>query len=77
MPQKIIEAIIEDGQLKSVGEKLPKGRINVRLVYDVVEGKPGDQAAETIIAETSGIYKDLNLDREARDLRMAWERKNQ
>jgi hypothetical protein len=75
MAHKIIEAIIEDGQLKYVGDKLPKGRLNVHLVYDLSESKPADQTAEAIIAETSGIYKDLDPEREAKDLRMGWERK--
>jgi len=75
MGHKIIEAIIEDGQLKYVGEKLPKGRLNVHLVYDLVEGKTVDQTAETIIAETSGIYRDLDPKLEATNLRMEWERK--
>jgi predicted DNA-binding antitoxin AbrB/MazE fold protein len=77
MAHKIIEAIIEDGQLKYVGDKLPKGRLNVHLVYDLVEGKTVDQKAETIIAETSGIYKDLHPELEAKKLRMEWERKFQ
>jgi hypothetical protein len=72
---KIIEAIIEDGQLKYVGDKLPKGRLKVHLVYDLVEGKTADTTAETIIAETLGIYKDLDPELEAKNLRMDWERK--
>jgi len=74
MAHKIIEAIIEDGQLKYVGDKLPKGRLNVHLVYDLSEGKPADQTVDAIIAETSGIYKDLDPEREAKNLRMEWER---
>jgi len=74
MGHKIIEAIIEDGQLKYVGDKLPKGRLNVHLVYDLPEGKPADQTVDGIIAETSGIYKDLDPEREAKNLRMEWER---
>ena len=75
MGHKIIEAIIEDGQLKYVGDKLPKGRLNVHLVYDLSEGKPADQTVDAIIAETSGLYKDLDPEREAKDLRTEWERK--
>ena len=74
MGHKIIEAIIEDGQLKYVGDKLPKGRLNVHLVYDLSEGKPADQTVDAIIAETSGLYKDLDPEREAKNLRMEWER---
>ena len=75
MGHKIIEATIEDGQLKYVGDKLPKGRLNVHLVYDLSEGKPADQTVDAIIAETSGLYKDLDPEREAKDLRTEWERK--
>jgi hypothetical protein len=75
MGHKIIEAIIEDGQLKYVGDKLPKGRLNVHLVYDLSEGNPADQTVAAIIAETSGLYKDLDPEREAKDLRTEWERK--
>jgi len=38
MGHKIIEAIVENGQLKHVNEKLPAGRIKVHLIYDVAEG---------------------------------------
>ena len=75
MSHKIIEAIIEDGQLKHTGEKLPKGRLKVHLVYDLIEGETADQTAEEIIAETSGIYKDLDPELEVKNLRMEWERK--
>jgi hypothetical protein len=76
MAQKIVEAIIEDGQLKYVGDRLPKGRLNVHLVYDIGEDSAGDQAAEAVIAETAGIYKDLDVGREAKALRMEWERRS-
>ncbi len=75
MTHKIVEAIIEDGQLKYIGEKLPKGRLKVHLVYDLIEGETVDQTAKKIIAETSGIYKDLDSELESKKLRMDWERK--
>ena len=37
MGHKIIEAIIEDGQLKHVSKNLPTGRIKVHLIYHTVE----------------------------------------
>jgi hypothetical protein len=52
-------------------------QLNVHLVYDLSEGKPADQTVDAIIAETSGLYKDLNPEREAKDLRTEWERKIQ
>jgi len=45
------------------------------LGYDLSEGKPADQTVDAIIAETSGLYKDLDPEREAKDLRTEWERK--
>ena len=36
MGHKIVEAIIENGQLKYV-EELPGGRIKVHIIYDTVE----------------------------------------
>jgi len=75
MTHKIVEAIIDDGQLKCIGEKLPKGRLKVHLVYDLIEDETGDQTVKKIIAETSGIYRDLDSEFESKKLRIDWERK--
>ena len=73
MGHQIIEAILEDGQIKSVGRKLPRGRMKVHLIYDTEEAfKEGDMAR--IVAETSGIYEDIDVDPEAKKLRLGWER---
>ena len=37
MGHRIVDAIIEDGQLKYVGEKLPAGRLEVHLIYDTTQ----------------------------------------
>lgn len=73
MGHRVVEAIIEDGQLTYVGEKLPEGRLKVHLIYDTAEEKkPRD--AQTILAETRGIYRDIDPDQEAKKLRAEWER---
>jgi len=74
MGHKIIEAIIENGQLKHVNEKLPAGRIKVHLIYDVAEGNILESEAKKIVKESSGIYKDIDVETESKKLRMNWER---
>ena len=74
MAHKIAEAIIEKGQIKSVNRKLPQGRLKVHLIYDVGDGKVSDQEVSKVIQETSGIYKDVDVEAEPRRLRADWER---
>ena len=69
MGHRVIDAIIENGQLKYVGEELPAGRIEVHLIYDTVEEEVTDQAVMDVLAETWGIYKDIDPDMEAKRLR--------
>ena len=45
MGHEIAEAIIEDGQLKYISKKLPKGRIKVHVIYDVAEGVKTTESA--------------------------------
>jgi hypothetical protein len=73
MGRKIIEAIIQDGQLKHVEGKLPPGEIKVHLIYDMEEPTNGPEIIRTLI-ETSGIYSDIDAEREAINLRQEWER---
>lgn len=73
MGRKIVEAIIEDGQLKHVEGKLPPGEIKVHLIYDQEEPTDGNEMIK-ILKETSGIYSDIDTEREARNLRQDWER---
>ena len=73
MGHQIIEAILEDGQIKSVNKKLPCGKIKVHLIYDTEEAFQEADVA-TIVAETSGIYKDIDAEAEAKKLRLGWER---
>jgi hypothetical protein len=74
MGHRIVDAIIEDGQLKYVGEKLPAGRLKVHLVYDIPKEEGQHQASEAVLAETWGIYRDIDADVEAKNLRAEWER---
>ena len=74
MGHRIIEAIIENGQLKHIGGKLPTGRVKVHLIYDTQKEEEEDQASEAVLAETWGIYKDIDPDLEAKNLRAEWER---
>jgi hypothetical protein len=74
MGQQIIEAILENGQIKSTSRKLPQGKIKVHLIYNKKDISDTDLAE--IIAETSGIYKNIDVEVESRKLRDGWERNN-
>jgi len=74
MGHKIAEAVIENGQLKYVDKKLPAGRLKVHLIYDAAESNlPHDEVAR-IVRETSGLYKDIDVEAESGRLRGEWER---
>ncbi len=72
MGHKIVEAIIENGQIKHVDRKLPGGKIKVHLIYDTVEGIPEKTEGMGVVGQTSGIYKDINGEAEASKLRACW-----
>ena len=74
MGHKIVEAIIEDGQIKYVDRKLPPGRIKVHLIYDAVEEISQEIDRLRIVGQTSGIYKNIDGEAESRKLRASWER---
>jgi hypothetical protein len=75
MGHRVIDAIIEDGQLKYVGENLPAGRIKVHLIYDTIEESVAKQKAKEIVKRTTGIYPGIDAVRETKMLRRSWERK--
>jgi hypothetical protein len=75
MEQLIIEAILEDGQIKSVSGKLPHGKLKVHLVYNKKDVTNSTDLA-SVLAETSGIYKNVNVEEESRILRAGWDRNN-
>jgi hypothetical protein len=74
MGHKITEAIIENGQIKHVTHKLPRGKLKVHLIYDAVEEMTEEIEVKKMVEETSGIYKDIDPGAESRKLRMNWER---
>ena len=73
MGRKIVEAIIENGQLKQVSQKLPSGKIYVHIIYDT-EKEISEHEISKIVKETSGIYKDIDAEAESGKLRESWER---
>jgi hypothetical protein len=73
MVQQIIEAILENGQIESVSRKLPHGKLKVNLIYDKKD-IPNDAELSDIIAERSGIYKNINVEEETREIRAGWDR---
>jgi hypothetical protein len=74
MGHRIVDAIIEDGQLKYVGEKLPAGRLEVRLLYDTTREPTAKRKAKEILKRTAGIYRGIDAAVETRKLRRSWER---
>ena len=76
MGHKIVEAIIENGQIRYVNNKLPDGKIKVHLIYDYdneEEYYPKTEVAK-MVKETSGIYKNIDVEAESKKLRESWER---
>ena len=74
MGHEIAEAIIENGQIKYVNKKLPWGKVKVHIIYDSMEETSPEMDIEKIVRETMGIYKDIDVESEAKKLRMLWER---
>lgn len=74
MGHQIIEAVIENGKLTQVERQLPKGTLKVHIIYDNAEETSTDRETTTLVKETSGIYKDINVETESKKLRTEWER---
>jgi hypothetical protein len=74
MGHRIVDAIIEDGQLKYVGEKLPAGRVKVHLIYDTTQERIAKRKAKEIVKRTAGMYRGIDAAAETRLLRRSWER---
>ena len=74
MGYRIVDAIIEDGQLKYVGEKLPAGRLEVQLLYNTPRERVAKRKAKEIVKRTAGIYRGIDAAAETRKLRRSWER---
>ena len=74
MGHKIAEAIIENGQIKYVNQKLPVGNIKVHLIYDAAEEPAPEIEVANMVRETAGIYKEIDVEAESIKLRTGWER---
>ncbi len=74
MGHRIVDAIIENGQLKYVSEKLPAGRLEVHLIYDTRRARAAKGRAMEIVKRTAGIYRGVDAAAESRKLRRSWER---
>jgi predicted DNA-binding antitoxin AbrB/MazE fold protein len=74
MGHKIVEAVIENGVLKRVDKTLPSGKLTVHIIYDENQEALQEIEAEKIVKETSGIYRDINVEMESKKLRDSWER---
>ena len=74
MGHKIIEAIIENGVLKSVNKKLPSGKLNVHIIYDEKSELLQKNELVNMVKETSGIYSTIDVKSESKKLRDNWER---
>ena len=74
MGHRIVDAIIENGQLKYVSEKLPAGRLEVHLIYDRAQDRKAKRRPMDIVRRTAGIYRGIDAAAESRKLRRSWER---
>ncbi len=74
MAHKIAEAILENGQIKHVNRKLLGGRMRVHLIYDGVGQRVPAVEISKRVEATSGIYKDVDVEKESKKLRAEWER---
>ena len=73
MGHQIAEAIIEDGRLIKVNKKLPSRKIKVHLIYDDdIDFSRTDLSS--LIKETSGIYPEIDAEKESGQLREEWRR---
>ncbi|HAX18132.1 MAG TPA: hypothetical protein DCY00_06020 [Actinobacteria bacterium] len=73
MGHKIAEAIIENGVLKHVDKKLPRGKITVHIIYEDKKIKSKTEVNK-ILKEAAGIYKNINAKAESKKMRDSWER---
>ena len=74
MGHQIIEAILENGQIKQISKALPRKKIKVHIIYDVEE-ENNEKELMQLVEETSGIYKGIDVDEESTKIRRGWERR--
>ncbi|MBF0491242.1 MAG: hypothetical protein HQM15_00485 [Deltaproteobacteria bacterium] len=73
MSHKILEAVLENGQIKQVLGKFPQGTFKVHIVYDVPESN-FTQDVLNVLQKTSGLYSEIDAEGESRKIRKEWDR---
>ena len=74
MGHKIAEAIIENGKIKYINKDLPQKTMKVHIIYDDIEVDIPSGELLKIVKETSGLYKEIDVELESRQIRESWER---
>lgn len=74
MGHKIAKAIIENGKIKYINKELPQKKMEVQIIYDDLGEMLSSEEITRIVKETSGIYKNIDVEQEAKRLREDWER---
>lgn len=74
MGHKIAKAIIENGKIKYINKELPHKKIEVQIIYNDLEETLSSEDINKVVKETSGIYKDIDAEHEAKKVREDWER---
>lgn len=74
MGHKIAKAIIENGKIRYINKELPHKKMEVQIIYDDLGETLSSEEITKIVKETSGIYKNIDVEQEAKRLREDWER---
>lgn len=74
MGHKIAKAIIENGKIRYINKELPHKKMEVQIIYDDLVEMLSSEEITKIVKETSGIYKEIDAEIEAKRLREDWER---
>ncbi|MFZ3090048.1 MAG: hypothetical protein WA240_05415 [Nitrospirota bacterium] len=74
MGHKIAKAIIENGKIKYINKELPHKKMEVHIIYDDLGKTLLSEDIAKIVKETSGIYKEIDVEHEVKRLREDWER---
>ena len=74
MGHKIAEAIIENGKIKYINKELPQKTMKVHIIYDDIEVAIPSGELLKIVKETSGLYKEIDVVLESKQIRENWER---
>ena len=74
MGHKIAEAIIENGKIKYINKELPQKTMKVHIIYDDIEVAIPSGELLKIVKENSGLYKEIDVVLESKQIRENWER---